>query len=88
MVVGVLEIGLQHVVVDVADRELGAHSRQAHGLELQVGHRAGGVLGQRLVDAHADLAAGFHLAGDEMGARSFWVSYAQAWFPLRSWMAT
>ena len=31
---------------------------EAHGLELQVGHRAGRVLRERLVDADADLGSG------------------------------
>ena len=66
MVVGVLEARLEHVVVDVADRELRAHARDAHRLELEVGHRAGGVLRQRLVDAERDLAAGDGLAVDEV----------------------
>ena len=44
VVVGVLEAGLERVVVDVADGALRPDLRHAHRLELQVGHRAGGVL--------------------------------------------
>ncbi len=58
VVVCVLETDLYRVVVHVADREIGAHPFQAKGLELQVGHGAGGVLGQGLVYPDAYLAAG------------------------------
>ena len=50
VVVGVLESGLQGVVVHVAHRELGLDAFDADGLELEVGHGPGGVLGQGLVD--------------------------------------
>src|SRR4030067_325332 len=64
VVVGVAKVGLEHVVVHVADRQLGAHPRQAHGLELEPGHRAGGVLGEGLVEVDGDIFAGHPLAGD------------------------
>jgi hypothetical protein len=64
VVVGVLEARLEHVVVDVGDGELGPHPGNAHRLELEIGHGAGGVLGKRLVDADTDLAAGRELTGD------------------------
>jgi len=68
MIVGVAEISLQHIVVGITDRQLCAHSRQAQSLELQVGHSAGGVLGEGLVDTQADLDAGLELAADEVFA--------------------
>ena len=71
VVVGVLEADLDRVVVDVAHRELGAHAVDPHGLELQVGHGARCVLGERLVDADADFAAGLDAARDEMGLDEF-----------------
>ena len=67
MVVGVLESHLEGVMVDIADRELGRESFDAHGLELEIGHGARRVLGQGLVDADADLAAALPLALDEVG---------------------
>jgi len=66
VVVRVAKVGLQHVVVGIADGELRADAGQVHGLELQVGHGAGGVLRQGLVDAQADLFAGDHLALGEV----------------------
>ena len=56
MIIGVAEIGLQQLVIDVAHRQLGAHAWHAHGLELQVTQRAEGILGQRLIDAQGDLS--------------------------------
>ena len=66
MIVGALESDLDRVVIDVAHRELGAHAIDPQGLELQVSHGARGVLGERLVDAHADLAAGLDAPRDKM----------------------
>ncbi len=66
VVVRVLEARLEHVVVDVGDGEFGPHLGDAHRLELEVRHRAGGVLGERLVDADADLGARLQFAGDEV----------------------
>ena len=66
VVVGVLEADLDRVVVDVGDRELGLDAIGAHALELEVGHRAGGVLRERLVDLEGDLVPRRELAGDEV----------------------
>src|SRR3989304_2515242 len=48
VVVGVLEAGLEHVVVDVTHGQFCADAGDAHGLELEVGHGARGVLGEGL----------------------------------------
>ncbi|MPN65081.1 hypothetical protein SDC9_212860 [bioreactor metagenome] len=45
VVIGIFKPGLQHVVVDIGDRELCLDPADVHGLKLQVGHRAGRVLG-------------------------------------------
>ncbi len=66
MIVRVLKTGLQRVVVDVGDRQLGFHPLQADRLELQVGHRSGRILRQRLVDADGDFLSGFHAAGQQV----------------------
>ncbi len=68
MVVGVAEIGLEDVVVDVLRRHLGVRAVEVHGLQLEHHDRAGGVLGERLVDADADLRSRRHLPMDEVGA--------------------
>ena len=71
VVVGVLKAGLQGVVVDVGHAALRPHPGDAHGLKLQVGHGARGVLGQRLVDAQGYLAAGGHVPADQMRSDDF-----------------
>ena len=71
MIVGVLEARLQHVVVHIADRQLGLHPRHSHRLKLQIRHRARGVLSQRLVDPDADLFAGHELPLDQMPVEDF-----------------
>ena len=70
MVVVVFRPELGHVVIDVTDRAFGADAVQAHRLEQQERRRAGGVLGEGLVDADADLAAGFHFPGRQMGGQN------------------
>jgi len=62
VVVGVAEIGLQHIVVHIAHRKLCLNARQFKGLELQIGHSSRGILCQRLVDTQADLLARRHLS--------------------------
>ena len=65
MIVGVAEIGLEHVVVGVIDPELGAAAGQSHGLELLPAQDLQ-VVGQRLVDGDGDLPTRNHLSFNEM----------------------
>src|SRR5215218_2322285 len=58
VVVGVLEVGLDYVVVHVLDGEGNLHPVHPHPLELQAGHRTGRVLQQRLVYPQAHLLSG------------------------------
>ena len=55
VVVRVLETGLQHVVIDVRDRQLVAHPIDAQRLELQEREGPRGVLGQGVIDPDGDL---------------------------------
>ena len=55
VVIHVHEAVLEGVVVDVGHAALGAHARHADGLKFEIRHGAGGILGERLVDADADL---------------------------------
>ena len=71
VVVRVFKAGLQRVVVDVGHAQLGLYARDAHRLELEIGHRAGRVLRERLVNAQGDLAAGGHVAAQQMCADDF-----------------
>ena len=61
MVVGILVIGLDDIVVDILDADLGLHPIQVHGFELQHHQCASGVLRQRLVDADPDFLTRLHV---------------------------
>ena len=56
MVVRVLEAGLEGVVVDVRHAPLRLHLPDPHRFKFDVGHGAGRVLGQGLIDLQPDLA--------------------------------
>ena len=71
VVVRVLKPGLQGVVVDIGNALLRPHPPDAHGLKLQVGHRAGGVLRQGLVDPDGDLFPGLRGAADQVRVQDF-----------------
>ena len=62
VVVRILEAGLQGIVVNVSDRALGLDLIDAHRLKLEISHRAGGILRQRLIDLKADLLTQCHFA--------------------------
>ena len=62
VVVRILEAGLQGIVVNVSDRALGLDLIDAHRLKLEISHRAGGILRQRLVDLETDLLTQYHFA--------------------------
>ena len=67
VIVRVFETDLHGVVVDVADGKLRPNAGAAHGLELEVGHRPGGVLRQGLVDPDGDFLSGLEAAEGQMG---------------------
>ena len=71
VVVGVAEVPLDHVVVDVADGKLRPDPVDAHGLELEAGHRPRGILGQRLVHPDTDSLPLDHFPLDKMGPDDF-----------------
>ena len=66
VVVGILKAHLHRVVVHIRDRQISLKGRQAHGLELEVGHGARGILGQGLINADANLRADLVLAGTQV----------------------
>ncbi len=66
VVVGVLEVELDHVVVDVLDGALDLDARLAQLFELHQRHRAGGVLQQRLVHPDRDRLARLELPVSEV----------------------
>ena len=66
VVVRVLEIGLNDVVVDVADGQFGLYPRDPQGFEGKVYHGPRRVLGERLIDSKTDLPVGPHLSVNQM----------------------
>ena len=46
--------------------EFGLYLGDAHGFKFQIGHGAGGILGQGLVDFQGNLAAGGHFSAEQM----------------------
>ena len=71
VVVGVFKAGLQGVVIDIGHTALRFDTGNPHRLEFQIGHRAGCVLRQRLVDFQRYFAARRHIAADQMGFDDF-----------------
>jgi hypothetical protein len=72
VVVRILEVQLNHVVVHVLYGEVHLHAVQAHPLELQAGHRARGVLEERLIYLQPHFLAWFqgpfdHVILDDLG---------------------
>ena len=70
VVIGILEADLHGVVVHVAHRELGLDAVDAHTLELEIGHRPGGILGEGLVNANSHLFPNDGVSGNEVGAKN------------------
>ena len=94
VVVRVFKAGLQCVVVDIGDAQLGPDALYAHRFKLEIGHRARRVLRERLVYAQRDLAAGRHIAVQQVGADYFLSkgvthdpSSSRSCFSLRFWYA-
>jgi hypothetical protein len=66
VVVGVLEAGLEHVVIDVRDADRGVDALHAEPGKLLPHHGAGGVLDEHLVDADPHLAVGLENPFDQV----------------------
>ena len=71
VVIGVHETGLQGVVVDVGHRKVRLHPGHPHGLEFQIGHGAGRILGQSLVNAETDFRSRRHIPFSQMRLDDF-----------------
>ena len=71
VVVGVFKARLEGVVVDIGHGALRLYPVQTHGLKFQIGHSAGGVLGQGLVDPQGGLLTGDHAAAHQVGRDNF-----------------
>ena len=66
VIVGVLEVDLEDVVIDVDNRGFDLYAIDLEELELHAGHRSGRVLREGLVDAERDLLAGNEVAALEV----------------------
>ena len=66
VVVRILEAGLQGVVVNISDRTLSLDLIDAHRLKLEISHRTGRVLRQRLIDTQANFLPLHHFAVHKM----------------------
>src|SRR5687767_7550991 len=66
VIVGVLEIGLDQVVVHVLNRDLRPGTSQPHRFQFEHHQGASSILRQSLIDANPDHFTGNHLSFDEM----------------------
>lgn len=66
VVVGVLEVRLHQVVVNILCRYFGFYLRQAESFELQHHHGTGGALAQGLVDLQLYRFASLHTTTEQM----------------------
>ena len=71
VVIGIFKPELHHVVVYIVDRHLRFYSWYVHRFQLQVGHGAGGIMGQSLIDFYAYFIAWRGSAGDKMRLDDF-----------------
>jgi len=74
VVIRIAKVRLQHVVIDVTDRELCLDPVQTYGLELEIGHGPRRILRQRLIDAQAHLFTRGHpslheVLGNDLGGQ-------------------
>ena len=60
VVIGIFKAALQRVVVNVRNGKFGFYPINAHGFKLQIRHRSGRVLCQRLIDADGNFFSGLH----------------------------
>ena len=71
MVIRIFKASLQRVMVKVRHGLLCLDALDTHRLELQVRHRTGGILRQRLVNADGDFRAGNQLAAEQVRRQDF-----------------
>lgn len=71
MIIGIPEVLLDEVVIDILHRAIGSDTIEVHRLEFQHHHRAGGVLCQGLIDSNTDLLPCGHRARNEVRLNQF-----------------
>ena len=71
MIIGIPEIGLQKIVIDILNCRFNFDMIDIHRLQLKHDQRSGGILLEDLVNPQAYFASGIHLSGEEMGFNEF-----------------
>ena len=71
VIVGVFKAGLQGVMVDIGHAAFRFHPVNAHGFQLQVGHRTRGILRQGLIDSDRNFRARHQLALEQVFFQNF-----------------
>ena len=71
MVVGIFKAGLQGIMVYIGNAQLRLYPVNAHSFQLQIRHRAGGILGQGLINPQGNLTAGGHISVHQVGGNDF-----------------
>ena len=71
VVIRIFKASLQRVMVNVRHGLLCLDALDAHRLELQVRHRAGGILRQRLVNADGDFRTGNQFTAEQVRGQDF-----------------
>ncbi|EQD23940.1 MAG: hypothetical protein D084_Lepto4C00659G0001 [Leptospirillum sp. Group IV 'UBA BS'] len=66
MVIRIFEPGLQHIMVDIGDGQLGLDMIETQGFKLEVGHRPSRILRQRLVNLDRNFLSGDHFSGNQV----------------------
>jgi len=71
VVIRVFKADLNRVVIHIAHGQIGLDTIKAHALELQIGHRAGRVLREGLIDTDREFLARHQTAGHPMRRKNF-----------------
>ena len=61
VIVGVFKAGLKGVVIHISNTQFRLNPVDSHSFQFQIGHGAGGILGQSLIDPKRNLTAGRHI---------------------------
>jgi hypothetical protein len=71
MVIGILKSGLQHVMVDITDREFRPDPGDPKGFKLEISHGASGILRESLVNSHPNHFMRHQSSTDQMRFKNF-----------------
>ena len=90
VVIRIFKAALQCVVIYIGNAQFSFYLGNTHCFKFQIGHGAGGILGQGLVNFQSDLTARLHSAGNQMRCNNLlcnrlthFAESSQSYFPLR-----